>query len=77
MKKLKQYLTIILLLTIFSSCVNMGLYDSMEFKDKSDTEYILRHAYGGYYSLEVKDDSGRYVPDHRYERLLKKKCKKK
>jgi len=76
MKKLKQFLTIVLLLTLFSSCVNMGLYDSMEFKDNSNTEYILKHAYGGYYFLEVKDDSGRYIPDNRYERMLRKECRK-
>lgn len=76
MKKLKQFLMIALLSILFSSCVNMGLYDSMEFKDKSDNEYRLKHAYGGYYFLEVKNDSGVYVPDMRYERQTKKECNK-
>lgn len=75
MKKLKQFLAILLMSILFSSCANMGLYDSMEFKDDSNNEYRLKHAYAGYYFLEVKNDSGVYVPDMRYERKLKKECR--
>ena len=75
MKKLKHFLLAIIILTFASSCVNMGLYDSMEFEDKSGNEYVIKHAFGGYYFLEVKNDSGIYVPDNRYERKLKKECK--
>ena len=65
-------LLIIIAVILFSSCVNMGLYDSNVLTDETGQEYKLKYTYAGYYFLEIKDDSGNFIPDNRYERLKKK-----
>ena len=74
--KIKKILLIATVL-LFTSCVNMGIYDGTPVKDNLGNEYMLNYAYGGYYFLEVKNDSGYYIPDNRYVRLKNKELKRK
>jgi len=75
LSKMKKLIFSILFL-IFTSCANMGLYDNMKFSDEKGQEYILKYAYAGYYFLEIKNDSGRYVSDSRFIRLKNKNNRK-
>lgn len=70
-KRVLLLVIIILLLILLTSCANVGLYDGKELRDSQGREYRLDYQYNGYYFLEVKDSTGTYVPDNRFERLKK------